>query len=257
MTDLKRKCAYCGEFGNLSREHIFPSSIIQRSDEKLMSLNDKSDSYFKSDLVVKDVCENCNNGVLSNLDNQLCIVYDSCMHSPVMPGADAELSYDYHPLLRVLLKISFNSARASSDGIRAVKAFRNLVPYIMGKTETAPDVMLRLQIDTSAKKYNIENQQVEGLLKANILRSAKLAYDGPQKSRFIVRLVAINSFWFYLILPTQTVDRAKKQAFLKGFKAWQLQPGLEVLPNQSSLNIPAEKTTYIHPSLLSGMKRKN
>ncbi len=257
METSKRKCAYCGKSENLSREHIFPGSIIKRYEDNLISISDKSDKYFKADLVVRDVCEPCNNGILSNLDSQLISIFDKYMHHPIQPGDSAELSFDYHSLLRVLLKISYNSARASSDGMKAVKALKKYVPYILGKTKTAPEIILRLQIVTSAKKFNTVTQKVEGMMEAHILRSAKLPYDGPQKANFIIRLVALNSFWFYLIVPTKKVSQSKMQSLIAGLETLKIQPGVSITENMGTIHIPKEKTTYIHPTLLTGMIRNN
>ena len=258
MSSKTKKCAYCGSVDAFTKEHIFPNGIIHRLDEDLISYNDKSDTTFKADLVIRDVCGSCNNGVLSNLDNYLCSVYDQCMSSAILPGKDAKLLYEYDLLLRSLLKISFNSARASSDGSKAVNTYRSLIPYIVGRVSTTPNVMLRLQIVTSAKRLNVETNQVEGLLEARLLRSAKIAYDGPLKSRFIIRLVAINSFWFYLIVPTKPVSEAKKRAFIKGFESWQyIHSGILVSPDECQLKIPVEKSTYIHDSLFIGLKSKS
>jgi|SRR5665647_98849 len=256
MDSLIKNCAYCGAQGNLTREHIFPGSIIKRYDEKLISINDKSDKAFRSDLVVKDVCKTCNNGILSKLDKELLLLYDKYMHLPIVPGSCAELKFEYHSLLRVLLKISYNSARSSSDGIKATNTLKKFVPYIIGKMNVDPNVMLRLQIVTSANKYNLVSRKVEGVVEANILRNCKIDYDGHQQSNFILRMVAINSFWFYLIIPTKNVNRANKEALLKGFGAWVLNPGVPLTSSMTSIKIPKEKTTYLHESLLTGMKRK-
>lgn len=255
MEGSKRKCAYCGCSESLSREHIFPGSIIKRVGATLLTINDKSDTAFKSDLVVKDVCETCNNGILSDLDRKFCALFDEYMRSAIQPGQGAELEYEYHALLRFLLKVTYNSARASSDGVKATSTLKKFVPYILGNIGAAPDVMLRLQIVTSAKKFNTVTQEVEGLIEANLLRSCKISYDGPQKSNFIIRLVAFNSFWFYLILPTKKVNRSKKKALVAGFKDLGVQPGVPILPNQTLLEIPVGKTTYLHPDLLSGLAR--
>lgn len=257
MGTSKRKCAYCGTAENLSREHIFPASIIKRYEDDLISVSDKSDKAFKADLVVKDVCKSCNNGILSSIDSQLLNIFVKYMHSPVQPGDSVKLSFDYNTLLRALLKISYNSARASSDGIKAVSTLKKYIPFILGKTKSAPSIILRLQIVTSAKKFNTETNKIEGMIEANILRSAKIPYDGPQKANFIVRLVALNSFWFYLIVPVKKVTESKRQSFLTGFKTWGIQPGVPITINMSTIHIPKEKTTYMHPTLLSGMIRKN
>ena len=257
MEKTSRICAYCGLKDNLSREHIFPSGIIEKYDEKLLSYNDKSDFLFKSDLVVKDVCEKCNNGALSKLDNYLCSVYEKQMKAPISPGDCVELNYDYHPLLRSLIKISFNSARASSDGSKAIKVYKNLVPYLLGQKATAPGVMLRLQIVTSANKVNKFTGMNEGVVESKLLRSAKIAYDGLLASRFIIRLVALNSFWFYLIVPTLPVSQAKRNKFLEEFCSWRIPAGVAVSPNNHNLMVPVEKTTYIHQSLFEGVLGKS
>jgi hypothetical protein len=255
MDVLKRKCGFCSSSNNLTREHIFPNSVLKRY-EDMLSINDKSEKTFKADLVVKDVCSICNNGVLSDLDAKFITIFDKYMHEPIFPGASVEFEYDYNDLLRELLKITYNSARASSDGIKSINVLKKYVPYILGKVNEADDVMLRLQIVTSSKKLNVITNEVEGMIEAKILRSAKIPYDGPQSSNFIVRLVAFNSFWFYLLLPIKKVSLTKHQNFLEGFSNWRIQPGLLVVKNQSSLSIPKEKTTYMHPDLLTGMIRK-
>jgi hypothetical protein len=253
----KRKCAFCSTSENLSREHIFPSSVIKRFEKDFLSINDKSDKVFKADLVVKDVCETCNNGVLSDLDSGFIKLFDKYMHEPILPGEGAEFHFDYNELLKSLLKISYNSARASSDGLKAITAMRKFVPYIMGKTNVIPDVMLRLQIVTSSKKLDANTLVQQGMFEAKILRSAKLQYDGPQKSNFIVRLVAFNSFWFYLIIPTKKVSVSKKQTFIQGFEQQMNLSGIPLSCDIERIKVPKERTTYMHPSLLSGMRREN
>lgn len=257
MDVSKRKCAFCSTSENLSREHVFPSSVIKRFDNDLLSINDKSDKVFKADLVVKDVCKTCNNGVLSDLDAVFIKSFDKYMHEPILPGSGTEFFFDYNELLKSLLKISYNSARASSDGHKAVSAMRKFVPYIMGKTNVIPDIMLRLQIVTSSKKLDANTLTQQGMFEAKILRSAKLQYNGPQKSNFIIRLIAFNSFWFYLIIPTKKVNASKKQAFVQGFEQQMNLSGVPLTCDLNKVNIPKEKTTYMHPNLLSGMQRKN
>jgi len=254
---MARECAFCGASENLTREHIFPSSVISKYEGSLISLTDKSDSYFRSDLVVKDVCAPCNNGALSKLDGEFISLFETYMAVPITPGGIAKINFDYNSLLRFLIKVSYNSARASSDGKEAIETLKRYVPFILGKNSSAPDVMLRLQIFTSAKKFNTQTNKVEGILEASMLRNAKIPYDGPQCDSFIVRMVAFNSFWFYLIIPIETTSRLKRERFIKGFKNWAIQPGIPLSPTNSNLLIPVKKTTYIHPSVLNGMYRKS
>ena len=115
---------------------------------------------------------------------------------------------------------------------------------------------MRLQIVTSSKRLNTETNQIEGTLKAELLRSAKMEYNGPLHSSFRIRLVAFNSFWFYLFVPLKKVSPAKQKAFVDGFIESYHLPGLPIDKHMSTVTIPKEATTYMHPALLEGMRRK-
>jgi hypothetical protein len=252
---MPKKCAYCDANKNMTREHIFPASIIPR-DETLLSFTDKTASYFNSDLTKKDVCKACNNGPLSKLDDNFLEIYNKYIRTPIEPGDSAEITFDYNSLLRFLLKVSYNSARISADGQQAIEVLKSYVPFILGISTSTPDISLRLQIYTSAKTIN-ESTGEKGIAEAKLLRSAKVSYRGPQSDSFIIRLVAINSFWFHLLIPLKPMSRIKKESFTKGFKNWILNPGIAILPQHKKLFIPANKTSYIHPAILNGMYRKN
>ncbi|HCM0916297.1 TPA: hypothetical protein N2817_004507 [Vibrio parahaemolyticus] len=255
MNKNKRVCAFCGSSGDLSREHIFPNGVIRKYEKEMLSINDKSDRTFKSDLVVKDVCESCNNGELSQIDAPFVALYEQYMLQPKNSGDSVTFEFDYNLLLRELLKISYNSARASSDGLKATNALKRYVPYILGKVGEANDVHLRLQIVTSSKALNTETNESEDFT-ASLLRSAKMEYNGHLNSSFRIRLVAFNSFWFYLIVPLKKVSSSRRQAFIDGFIDSYHLPGVPIEPTMSSVTIPKEKTTYMHPALLEGMRRK-
>lgn len=255
MLPEKRRCAFCREQKKLSREHVFPNGVIQKMDEDILSVNDKVDKVFKSDLVVKDVCEACNNGVLSDVDRRFVKIFENNMLHPLQPGDNAEFEFDYNDLLRGLLKISYNSARASVDGSKAVAALKKYVPYVLGKAESAPEVTLRLQIVTSSNVFNCKTNKVEGTMDAELLRSCKVSYNGPHHSKFLIRLLAFNSFWFYLFIPLKPVSASKRKAFIDGFRSSFHLAGVPVLESMSSISIPKEKTTYMDPSLVEGMRR--
>lgn len=255
MSKNKRVCAFCGTSGDLSREHIFPNGVIRKYEKEMLSINDKSDRTFKSDLVVKDVCENCNNGDLSRIDAPFVELYEKYMLTPKNSGDSVIFDFDYNLLLRELLKISYNSARASSDGFKAISALKKYVPYILGKVNEANDVHLRLQIVTSSKIVNTETHESDEFT-ASLLRSAKMEYSGYLNSSFRIRLVAFNSFWFYLIVSLKKVNVSKQQLFIDGFVDSYHLPGVAIEKNMTTVTIPKEATTYMHPSLLEGMRRK-
>lgn len=78
------------------------------------------------------------------------------MGAPLKPGDSITFEYDYNPLLRELLKISYNSARASKNGYEAVAALKRFSSYIIHDNRKPPGVIISLQLVTSANRINIE-----------------------------------------------------------------------------------------------------
>lgn len=79
--------------------------------------------------VLRDVCKNCNNVALSNLDSHVSILFKKYFLVPVTAPHDVTFEYEYKPLHRWLLKVLYNSARADRDRL---EGFREHIPYILG-----------------------------------------------------------------------------------------------------------------------------
>jgi len=61
----QRFCAYCQKKAKLTREHIWPSCLISRMPELQVNYLGKKHVLMAGDLVVADVCADCNNKKLS------------------------------------------------------------------------------------------------------------------------------------------------------------------------------------------------
>lgn len=93
----------------------------------------RADRELPIEPTIKDVCEPCNNVTLGKLDAYTCDLFDDqFVHIPKR-GEKISFRYDYHPLKRWLLKVSFNSARIHNA--LDVPVFGPLKPYILGKAE--------------------------------------------------------------------------------------------------------------------------
>jgi hypothetical protein len=253
-TEIEMKsCSYCASFEKLTKEHIWPKSLIKRNPD-FLTYNKTTNSFYKGEAVIKDVCAECNNDILSRLDDYLATLYDSHFANIVTAGSEAELAYDYNMLLRVLLKISFNSAR-SSGSEKSVKLHQKFITYILKGTHRS-DVMLRLQIVTDSTEFSLDGE-LRKTVKPEVLRCADIGYDGVLANRFMIRLIAINSFWFYLIIPHKKEKPHKLKEFMEGFIAWRLQPGVLIPPDSSRLDISANKTTWFDPRLLGSLLSAN
>jgi hypothetical protein len=128
-------CAYCRQKKFLTLEHLWPKAIHRR----LVAANQwknpvawlaRLQQNIQSEPQIRDVCEHCNNVVLSKLDDYACSLFDNAFSH--MPERDEEVifEYDYHLLKRWLLKVSFNSARINNSV--DLKALNILIHYMLG-----------------------------------------------------------------------------------------------------------------------------
>ncbi|WP_354443786.1 hypothetical protein [Ottowia thiooxydans] len=123
----------------MTREHVIPSFLykLQKSSGKqFVGWNEVVQKMVGGEAKVKDVCSNCNNGVLSELDAYGKQVLDEAgilVHNYL--GRSLVLKYDYARLLRWSLKVSFNSSR--TDGAHR-HLFEDFVPFILGVAESPP-----------------------------------------------------------------------------------------------------------------------
>ncbi len=244
-------CSYCGKNASLTREHIWPSCLIEKY-ESLLTYSKRESKFYNGDPTVKDVCAHCNNVVLSKLDSYLSSLYDEHFNRILLPGEDAFFSYDYELLLRALLKISYNSARADASE-KVVKAHQGFIRFIL-QGGHCPHITLRLQIVTAARAVNLD-EGTEKIIEPRHLRCAEIPYDGPLSHRFVVRMIAINCYWFFLALSHKIEPPHKWKEFEEGLTNWRMNLGVRLPYRTSELTIPVNKTTYLHPGLLGNLAR--
>lgn len=244
-------CAYCGAAAVMTKEHIWAASLIRKY-ESLLTYSKKTHRFYKGEATIRDVCAQCNNVVLSALDEYLADLFDKFFRRFLNPGEQAALEYDYDMLLRALLKVSYNSSRSSGNDI-ASKYLKKYVKYIMEGSYRG-DVMLRLQVVTSSRLVDLEGTDY-GVLNPELLRCGQVPYDGVLSERFIIRLVALNCFWFFIIIPKKNESKHKWKVLLDGLSSWRGMPhGVLVRPETKSVVIPPGKTTYFDPVLMDSMK---
>jgi len=249
---MSRQCAYCGSKGPLTREHIWPSCIINRFENNLRTYNGKIGKFHRGDPTIRDVCSKCNNEKLGKLDKYLCDIHDENLSDYVKHGDATSLEYDYNLLLRSLLKISYNSYRAhkSDEDNRIHKDF---IEYIIGEMGRPRKVMVRLQVVTTAEAQgNIANKGE--VVYPSLIRCCSVKYNGVLSDRFCIRLIAIKSYWFFIIFPYWSASRLKYEELVQGMNdATGMPAGVELDPSDESIHIPVEKTTWFSMHMLSSM----
>lgn len=132
-------CAYCKKEGKLTREHVIPSFLyeLQKSSGRpFVGWNEVVEKMVGGEAKVKDVCANCNNVILSELDaygKQMLDKAGLMVHNYL--GRSLILNYDYTQLLRWSLKLAFNSSR--TDGAHR-HLFEDFVAFILSGEELPP-----------------------------------------------------------------------------------------------------------------------
>jgi hypothetical protein len=248
---MSKTCIYCGSAGKLTKEHIWPNAIIDHCGMEFTH-NPRNLNFHKGDPVIKDVCGSCNSTLMQPLDNYIIMLTKSHFSKDVLPGQAVSFTFNFDLLFRTLLRISFNSARAQCDDQGILKYFNKIIPYIIGTRKRPSGTKLRLQIVTSSRAINTTTGETK-IFRHDMFRSATLNYMNNKGSKFRIRLVAIKSYWFYIIFPVKKFTKDEEFEFIKGFKEWRIQPGVSLQPHLNEINIPVEKTTYMHPSLLDGL----
>ena len=132
-------CAYCKQERPATREHVIPSFLyaFQKSfGDGIIGWNEVVEKMVGGEAKIKDVCAECNNGALSDLDaygKHFLKGSGLLVHNYLK--SSLSLAFDYPQLLRWIMKISFNSSR--TDGAHS-HLFEEFTPFILGKEPAPP-----------------------------------------------------------------------------------------------------------------------
>lgn len=232
MKKSDKRCAFCFQDNKLTREHIWPEGILKRLPTYRGRFSEKADKVIAGDLTIKDVCITCNSGVLSELDAYGCLLFDKYFHEVAEPDTELRFEYDYDNLFRWLLKIAYNTARSSANP--NLSLLRPLTPYILGQSARPSEMELYLDAVTHSMIPTIHGPKK---FPATAFRSARVVGVPPLPDWCVVRLVSINSFYFYILLfekiYRESDDLAKVRRSIKG---------VLVPPENASLTLPHSTT---------------
>ena len=203
------ECAYCGKAEKLTREHIVPSFIYEFQkdlENKVVGWNEAAGKMVGGESKIKDVCACCNNGILSDLDAySKSLLVESGLLVQNYIKKNISLNYDYHLLVRWLLKVSFNSSR--TDGVHS-HLFEDYIPYILsGKNHPKKN-----QISVLAQMAAPEMITESGLGKEKFLSFSggshilnpfliRICYGGlVGASGYTLRMIVLGPLVFYLMM---------------------------------------------------------
>lgn len=211
----RRPCAYCGQGERLTREDLFATFLraFYPSYRTYLDHRRHTEPHGVAP-VVRDVCQVCNNELLSRLDGYMARLNRTYFSGTPVPNTPIDFKYKYHPLLRWLLKAWYNDARASRRNEEEHRAFTS---YIIGQTPASP-FALTLML---------------GILPPFTLTSEKKASEHPRVIRFgtttlqnqemakelvLARMLSLNSYLFHLFVWRAGLARQRRREFARGIE---------------------------------------
>jgi hypothetical protein len=137
--------------------------------------------------------------MLSDLDSYFCQLYDEYFAQARDFNTTVTFRYDYTRLARTLLKIAFNSARAAGSEYEYLKRLRS---YVLTGEPTPSQLSLFAElVSPTLVKDDSQASGTRVLLPSGFYRSAITKLLTPHGERVRTRIVAVNSFYFHLVLP--------------------------------------------------------
>jgi hypothetical protein len=215
----KRMCAYCKKNNKLTREHIWPAGIIKKVNHRgrYSSLFNK---VIWSDFTIKDVCATCNNGVLSEIDSYGLQLFNQYFEYYININSEIEFNYNYSLLARWLLKLSFNSARAVKSDFERLEKYSEVLIDLEKELPFDFSIFLDIVLPT----LNPENEKQ---IFPDSNRICRIQFSDNVGDWCTVRLVAINSYYFWILIQDKMDDEINMEhaeAVLSRIKGYYLQP---------------------------------
>lgn len=231
-------CAYCGKDRPATNEHIWPRCIIERAPTYVARYSERANRFFAGDLEVGDVCKECNGGILSDLDAYGCKLYDQYFAQFAAGDTVVTFDCDFVRLARWLLKLSYNSARTGGTDAATLAAY---VPFILGGASDASDLSICVDLVLPSVTRSQDGGPERSMFPQST-RLCRVEFTDPVVDWVTVRLVAINSYYFTLVITPPTLNRDVPKAELlrvaRSIRGERLYPGqapLELRPSGSEM----------------------
>lgn len=239
MSKAGRNCAFCGGKADLSREHLFPRCLYERIGTTLLeNVSGKTEKVVTSEPTIRDVCRTCNGGPLSLLDSYACTLYDKYLGVLVRSG-EIKFEYDFDLLLRWLLKIGYNTARARTWPFTFPEELKH---YVLGRNDrpAGAHVLVQLIIPTKVEPGRIAGHPTTTEVPPIPNRVALL--DARRLPGFVLAfMVSVYSYYFYVLRDDPASELRLRKRILKHF--------IRLLPGAYELR-PQKKRAVLFASSL-------
>lgn len=214
MENRRRVCAYCGRGEKLTREDLFATFLRSFYPSYRTYLDHRRGTQLRNTApVVRDVCHVCNNELLSKLDGYVANLNRRYFSGTPAPDRPITFDYDYDLLLRWLLKVWYNDARASG---RNVDKHRLFAPYIRGETAEPPlPVTLTLGILAPIVLRELGSSEHPRIIRFG---TTSIEHAEFRDHLVLARMLTLNSYLFHLFVWESDLPRARRREFARGLE---------------------------------------
>jgi len=230
-------CAYCDKSADLTKEHLIPKWLYNVTKHYDWQTIDRvKNKTIDAEVMIGDVCANCNNIILGNLDAKAKELFHKYFENFIEKDHTISFSYDFDLLTRWLLKLAFNSSRVHKS---TQDYFIPYKPYIIGQSNLALKLALCV--------YLVFPTEVEGKTDAErkiypeAIRFARIQHSDYEQFFDICNLIAINSFYFILLSPKDKNISANKWNELVELFLISNPSAVQLLPQNNQQIISASK----------------
>lgn len=163
---------------------------------------------------IKDVCADCNNGVLSQLDTYAINLITKYNGKIDENTKKVFLKYDYNKLSRWLLKVCYNSARANKLEYDT-NSYKNCISYIKDGTEVNSKISifaLFMDLSIDGKIGNYYYFSSNSKFKIDFFRIAPFKLKNRSSHKCSMRTIIINSFAFLIVVYDKDINKDEVNA---------------------------------------------
>lgn len=243
---MKQKiCSFCDKPNKITKEHVVSKSVIKKLKiNQSPGYEHSQGKYTTNNSTIKDVCEKCNNGPLSELDDYFIDFVNNNLplDTPIQPNSAIELEFDFDKLSRWLLKTLYNSER--KNGYEEVeKKLLHYKDYILGKEICNRPLRVFLEVLYDVPSNEIQKFNENIVFLKHFVKVGNIAFIDKGRIDYIKQFT-IGNFMFHVFVD---LDENKNNGLVeslldfydgKGIKMYDLNLTTELLAsNRSIVNI--------------------
>jgi hypothetical protein len=203
---MSKPCAYCRLERTVTKEHIWPKSILLKTDYGVR-YSERAGRIFSGDMIIKDVCATCNNGPLSVLDAYASQLYESYFGGFERPRDSIEFNYDFGKLVRWLLKVSYNASRGTGVDSELLAQY---ALTIISEHECSP-----VHVGVFVGRISPSRKKNGQLVKPAGARCGRTRIAGGEYDHWCAtRIVTLNTYMFNIVVIRDTSSAASHIAAL-------------------------------------------